>query len=144
MSRLLVFLCLSLLFNIAQAQLPAPEYQKGKATLIGKIVNYNPSENLDFRIGAPNILMGAATTLYPTIDADGTFKIDIPVYHDTQVRMCIGKADLVFLVSPDKKNRSVYQSECPARKAVYIQRSVRKHQQRMVPAGTNNKNNSYI
>lgn len=103
MSRLLVFLCLSLLFGIAQAQLPAPEYQKGKATLSGTIVNYNPSENLDFRIGAPNILMGAATTLYPTIDADGAFKIDIPVYHDTQVRMCIGKADLVFLVSPDKE-----------------------------------------
>lgn len=102
MSRLLVFLCLSLLFDIAQAQLPTPEYQKGKAALSGTIVNYNPSDNLDFRIGAPNILMGAATTLYPTIDADGTFKIDIPVYHDTQVRMCIGKADLVFLVSPDK------------------------------------------
>lgn len=28
MSRLFTFLCLSLLFNLAQAQLPTPEYKK--------------------------------------------------------------------------------------------------------------------
>ena len=31
MSRLFTFLCLSLLFNLAQAQLPTPEYKKGQA-----------------------------------------------------------------------------------------------------------------
>ena len=31
MNRLFTCLCLSLLFNLAQAQLPIPEYQKGKA-----------------------------------------------------------------------------------------------------------------
>ena len=30
MNRLFTCLCLSLLFNLAQAQLPIPEYQKGK------------------------------------------------------------------------------------------------------------------
>lgn len=33
MNRLFTCLCLSLLFNLAQAQLPIPEYQKGKAIL---------------------------------------------------------------------------------------------------------------
>ncbi len=31
MNRLFTCLCLSLLFNLVQAQLPIPEYQKGKA-----------------------------------------------------------------------------------------------------------------
>lgn len=103
MNRLFALLCLSLLFSIAQAQLPIPEYQKGKATLSGTIANYNPNDNLDFKIGAPNILMGASETLYPTVEADGRFSISIPVYHSTQVRMTIGKADIVMLVSPEKE-----------------------------------------
>ena len=37
MSRLFTFLCLSLLFNLAQAQLPTPEYKKGQAILSGTI-----------------------------------------------------------------------------------------------------------
>ena len=47
--------------------------------------------------------MGAAETLFPTIEADGSFKINIPLYHNTQVRMTIGKADIVILLSPDKE-----------------------------------------
>ena len=58
MSRLFTFLCLSLLFNLAQAQLPTPEYKKGQAILSGTIANYNPDDNLIFKIGAPNIVMG--------------------------------------------------------------------------------------
>lgn len=103
MNRLFTCLCLSLLFNLAQAQLPVPEYHKGNATLSGTIINYNPSENLDFKIGAPNIVMGSSEVLFPTIEPDGSFKISIPIYHSTQVRMMIGKADLVFLVSPEKE-----------------------------------------
>ena len=64
MSRLFTFLCLSLLFNLAQAQLPTPEYKKGQAILSGTIANYNPDDNLIFKIGAPNIVMGTAETLY--------------------------------------------------------------------------------
>ena len=43
MNRLFTCLCLSLLFNLAQAQLPIPEYQKGKAILSGTIANYHPN-----------------------------------------------------------------------------------------------------
>ena len=57
MSRLFTFLCLSLLFNLAQAQLPTPEYKKGQAILSGTIANYNPDDNLIFKIGAPNIVI---------------------------------------------------------------------------------------
>lgn len=103
MNRLFTCLCLSLLFNLAQAQLPVPEYHKGNATLSGTIINYHPNENLDFKIGAPNIVMGSSEVLFPTIEPDGSFKISIPIYHSTQVRMMIGKADLVFLVSPEKE-----------------------------------------
>lgn len=103
MNRLFTCLCLSLLFNLAQAQLPVPEYHKGNATLSGTIINYNPNDNLDFKIGAPNIVMGSSEVLFPTIEPDGSFKISIPIYHSTQVRMMIGKADLVFLVSPEKE-----------------------------------------
>ena len=81
MSRLFTFLCLSLLFNLAQAQLPTPEYKKGQAILSGTIANYNPDDNLIFKIGAPNIVMGTAETLYPTVEADGSFTINIPLYH---------------------------------------------------------------
>ena len=56
MNRLFTCLCLSLLFNLAQAQLPIPEYQKGKAILSGTIANYHPNDNLIFKIGAPNIV----------------------------------------------------------------------------------------
>lgn len=90
-------------YVMAQAQLPVPEYHKGNATLSGTIINYNPNDNLDFKIGAPNIAMGSSETLFPTIEPDGSFKINIPIYHSTQVRMIIGKADLVFLVSPEKE-----------------------------------------
>ena len=62
MNRLFTCLCLSLLFNLAQAQLPIPEYQKGKAILSGTIANYHPNDNLIFKIGAPNIVMGTAET----------------------------------------------------------------------------------
>lgn len=103
MNRLFTCLCLSLLFNLAQAQLPVPEYHKGNATLSGTIINYNPNDNLDFKIGAPNIVMGSSEVLFPTIEPDGSFKISIPIYHSTQIRMMIGKADLVFLVSPEKE-----------------------------------------
>ncbi|MCS2259963.1 hypothetical protein NXV46_02985 [Bacteroides thetaiotaomicron] len=103
MNRLFTFLFLSLLFNIVQAQLRSPEYQKGKAILSGTIANYSPDDHPDLKIGAPNIVMGAAETLFPTIEADGSFKINIPLYHNTQVRMTIGKADIVILLSPDKE-----------------------------------------
>ena len=52
MNRLFTCLCLSLLFNLAQAQLPIPEYQKGKAILSGTIANYHPNDNLIFKIGS--------------------------------------------------------------------------------------------
>ena len=69
MNRLFTCLCLSLLFNLVQAQLPIPEYQKGKAILSGTIANYHPNDNLIFKIGAPNIVMGTAETLYPTVES---------------------------------------------------------------------------
>ena len=65
MNKLIITLYLSLLCSIAQAQLPIPEYQKGKAILSGTIANYNPDNNLMFKIGAPNIVMGAAETFFP-------------------------------------------------------------------------------
>ena len=71
--------------------------------LSGTIANYSPDDHPDLKIGAPNIVMGAAETLFPTIEADGSFKINIPLYHNTQVRMTIGKADIVILLSPDKE-----------------------------------------
>ncbi len=58
MNRLFTFLFLSLLFNIVQAQLRSPEYQKGKAILSGTIANYSPDDHPDLKIGAPNIVMG--------------------------------------------------------------------------------------
>lgn len=113
MNRLFIFFCLSLLFNMAQAQLPVPEYQKGNAILSGKIANYNPNDNLIFKIGAPNIVMGTANTLYPTVEANGSFKISIPLYHSTQVRMVIGNADLVILLSPEKETNVIINPSNP-------------------------------
>lgn len=107
MNKLIIVLYLSLLCSIAQAQLPIPEFQKGKATLNGTIANYDSNSNLTFKIGAPNILMGGAETLFPTVASDGNFKIDIPLYHSTQVRMVIGKADIVILLSPEKETNVV-------------------------------------
>ena len=75
MNRLFTCLCLSLLFNLAQAQLPIPEYQKGKAILSGTIANYHPNDNLIFKIGAPNIVMGTAETLYPTVETEALLLI---------------------------------------------------------------------
>ena len=51
MNRLFTFLFLSLLFNIVQAQLRSPEYQKGKAILSGTIANYSPDDHPDLKIG---------------------------------------------------------------------------------------------
>ena len=120
MSRLFTFLCLSLLFNLAQAQLPTPEYKKGQAILSGTIANYNPDDNLIFKIGAPNIVMGTAETLYPTVEADGSFTINIPLYHSAQVRMIIGNADLVILLSPEKEtNVTINLSNLPGKQFVY-------------------------
>lgn len=99
MSRLIISLTLFWILANVHAQLPAPEYHKGKAVLSGTIENYNPNENLAFKIGAPNIVMGAAETLFPTIASDGTFKIDIPLYHSTQARIMIGVA-FVYLAAP--------------------------------------------
>ncbi|WP_417009652.1 TlpA family protein disulfide reductase [Bacteroides congonensis] len=100
--------------------LPAPEYQKGKATLSGTISNYNPDDNLIFKIGAPNIVMGAADTLFPTVEADGSFTIDIPLYHSTQVRMIIGNADLVILLSPQKEtNVTINLNNPPGKQFVF-------------------------
>ena len=121
MSRLFTFLCLSLLFNLAQAQLPTPEYKKGQEpSLGGTIANYNPDDNLIFKIGAPNIVMGTAETLYPTVEADGSFTINIPLYHSAQVRMIIGNADLVILLSPRKRDQCNYQFKQSARKTICI------------------------
>ena len=80
MSRLLISLCLSLLFSTVQAQLSIPEFQKGKAILSGTISNYNPNDDLNFWIGVPNILMKDSEPLFPTIQTDGSFKVNIPLY----------------------------------------------------------------
>lgn len=120
MNRLFTCLCLSLLFNLAQAQLPIPEYQKGKAILSGTIADYHPDDNLIFKIGAPNIVMGAAETLYPTVEADGSFTITIPLYHSTQARMIIGNVDLVILLSPEKEtNVAINLSNPPGKQFVF-------------------------
>lgn len=120
MNRLFTCLCLSLLFNLVQAQLPIPEYQKGKAILSGTIANYHPNDNLIFKIGAPNIVMGTAETLYPTVESDGSFTINIPLYHHTQVRMMIGNADLVILLSPEKEtNVAINLSNPPGKQFVF-------------------------
>ena len=109
-----------MLFNLAQAQLPIPEYQKGKAILSGTIANYHPNDNLIFKIGAPNIVMGTAETLYPTVESDGSFTINIPLYHHTQVRMMIGNADLVILLSPEKEtNVAINLSNPPGKQFVF-------------------------
>lgn len=120
MNRLFTCLCLSLLFNLAQAQLPVPEYQKGKAVLSGTIADYHPDDNLIFKIGAPNIVMGAAETLYPIVEADGSFTITIPLYHSTQARMIIGNVDLVILLSPEKEtNVAINLSNPPGKQFVF-------------------------
>lgn len=103
MNKLIIVLYLSLLCSIAQAQLPIPEFQKGKATLSGTIANYDSNSNLNFRINIPNILMRTPETLFPTIEPNGSFEINIPLYNSTQIRMTIGHEDLVMLLSPDKK-----------------------------------------
>ena len=86
----------------------------------GTIANYNPDDNLIFKIGAPNIVMGTAETLYPTVEADGSFTINIPLYHSAQVRMIIGNADLVILLSPEKEtNVTINLSNLPGKQFVY-------------------------
>lgn len=116
MRRLFILFCLSLLFNMTQAQLPVPEYHKGQAILSGRIANYHPNDNLTFKIGAPNIVMGAAETLYPTIEPDGSFKIAIPLYHSSQIRMIVGPEDLVILLSPEKETNVAINLAYPAGK----------------------------
>lgn len=102
--RSFTILCMLLAGSIIQAQLAFPLYHKGKAILTGKVENYRPSEDLDFRIGAPNIVMGTSESLFPTIEADGSFKVEVPLYHDTQVRMIIGKVEQTILLSPEKES----------------------------------------
>lgn len=103
MNRLFVFICISALFSMTQAQLPIPEYHKGKALLSGIIENYKPENDLKFMIGAPNLVMGSAETLFPTVKDDGSFSIDIPIYHATQIRMIIDKEDIYILLKPEEK-----------------------------------------
>lgn len=50
MSRLFTFLCLSLLFNLAQAQLPTPEYKKGPSHPEWDNRQLQPDDNLIFKI----------------------------------------------------------------------------------------------
>lgn len=108
MNRISLFFCVSLfLSGIARAQLSAPDYQKGQATLTGKIINYHRNDNLTFRIAAPNIVMGSAESLFPTIEPDGSFTIHIPLYHSTQTRIMIGNIDSAILLSPDKETNVV-------------------------------------
>ena len=113
MSRLLISLCLSLLFSTVQAQLSIPEFQKGKAILSGTISNYNPNDDLNFRIGVPNILMKDSEPLFPTIQTDGSFKVNIPLYHSTQIRMLIGSADLFILLTPEKETNVTINLNAP-------------------------------
>ena len=64
--------------------------------------------------------MGAAETLFPTIEANGNFIIDVPLYHSTQVRMIIGNADLVILLCPEKEtNVTINLSNPPGKQFIF-------------------------
>lgn len=89
------------------AQLPAPEYHKGVATLSGKIENYHPDDNLTFMVGVPNLILRNKETQFPVIEADGSFKLKITVYHPTQIALSIGKVRQDVLVAPEKETKVV-------------------------------------
>lgn len=120
MNKLFLICCLYLLSTSVQAQLPVPEYHKGKATLSGKIENYNPNDNLDFKIGVPNLILRGGDTLFPTIEADGSFHIKIGVYHSTQIALIIGNVGQRILVSPEKETSVVINlSNKPGKQFIY-------------------------
>ena len=97
-----------------------PRISERKGILSGTIANYHPNDNLIFKIGAPNIVMGTAETLYPTVESDGNFTINIPLYHHTQVRMMIGNADLVILLSPEKETNVAINLSNPPGNSLYL------------------------
>lgn len=103
MNKLFITCCLLLLTATVQAQLPAPEYQKGIATLNGKIENYDPNSNLTFIVGVPNVILRNADNQFPTIEADGSFQLKVVVYHSTQLLLSVGKFRQRALVAPGKE-----------------------------------------
>lgn len=120
MNKYLLICLLLCLCGATQAQLSTPEYHKGIALLTGKVENYNPKEELKFMIGAPNIVMGTAETLYPSLNADGSFSISIPLYHATQVRIMVGGTDQTTLLSPDKETSiNINLNNLPGKQFVY-------------------------
>ena len=98
-----------------------PSIKKDSAILSGTIANYNPDDNLIFKIGAPNIVMGAAEEHFiRLLKQMEVFTINIPLYHSAQVRMIIGNADLVILLSPEKEtNVTINLSNLPGKQFVY-------------------------
>lgn len=120
MNKYLLICLLLCLCGATQAQLSTPEYHKGIALLTGKVENYNPKEELKFMIGAPNIVMGTAETLYPSLNADGSFSISIPLYHATQVRIMVGGTDQTTLLSPNKETSiNINLNNLPGKQFVY-------------------------
>ncbi len=112
MNRLFTCLCLSFVIQPGTSTITHPRISEGKnPDLSGTIANYHPNDNLIFKIGAPNIVMGTAETLYPTVESDGNFILIFLFYHHTQVRMMIGNADLVILLSPEKETNVAIISE---------------------------------
>lgn len=107
MNKLFLICCLYLLSTSVQAQLPVPEYNKGTATLSGKIENYNPNDNQTLMVGIPNLILRNVDTQYPTIEADGSFQLKAVVYHSTQLILSIGKIRQHVLVSPGKETKVV-------------------------------------
>ena len=86
--------------NNDKIQLPEPQYNPGIAILQGKIINYNSSDNLEVKIGIPNIIL-SMERISLDIQEDGSFSQEISLQYAMQIGLAIGEQQQYIFMQPE-------------------------------------------
>lgn len=84
--------------------LPVPKYDKGKAIFSGQIKDYTPEMAPDIQIGIPQMVMGKSDVIYVTINEDGSFREEIPLYYSTQIKLIGKDMEQYIFLEPHKES----------------------------------------
>lgn len=86
----------------ANAELPEPVIQYGKATLKGKLLDYRPNMGMPVEIVLWENTKGDLSEVLPEIQADGSFSKEVTLTGTTPCSMYIGADAIQFFMEPGK------------------------------------------
>lgn len=91
-----------------QAPMPSIEIKKGKGTINGKILEYQPKMKLEMQMQYSDALTSAFTELPITVNNDGSFSMAIDLITPTLVTISLGHMRTQAILAPNETTSATY------------------------------------